>query len=1010
MAEELNQRSSTVVPGALGSRYKSGFKGDDNHSQHGHFNLGGKVKEFTDNFAFRQGQHTRLTNTDDDSPKPSTEPSSASLRDVKPDVKRHGAPTNGAPKPSGLFMPKRIQKGLYNNKNQVLHKPLLTTSNQLPPRRKNQAQERSQEKGQDEDAEDQYFLENQYPQRSFRKELQRQRQHKSTQRPSPLKSQHSFTPQTPPSRKGIASPLLLSPHSSTWSPRGVPIDVPKPCITYLDEPTIASPSARKSFPAISTPSPNARRRSQPSMKRIESEESLPPFPKTMEEFLELDYRSQMRLGGHVEIKRRIQERLWSNKPPTRDGQDDMNDIRSRKDKHDQDSGHASKQKPVGRSKDDRVKEGTLRSNHSLTPTKKSTSQIVAPDSDSDLEDGDLFKSVPLGNKSAAPSFAPFAPSLSITSSAILKTTQSETGTRISDNPFSVTEADTVYLNQSPPHSIFKDTQLDHSRTEPLKKTKPILVLDSPTMKENSEPSKDFFDLSRNHDRSNRRDTSKGLRHSKERTTQRKGDPRRSRSRTHSRSRSRSRGRNRSRDRSNVNRAKDEHSDHTARSPSFPDILSKERRKKRDYLSRSSSSSSSDDAERERLKSPSSRAKQGSRARKAAESPSIKRVVDEKDLESVLDEVFLFHPPSQSRDKFTLPSPSRKKSRVSLNQDLVFLSDDDVPTMALGGRDRSEDVCPYCGDALPLPKDRSSRLVSALNKVLAALAQTHREQQQQQRQQQRQQQQQQQQQQRQQQQRHREHGSSRGLEQTGSFTDSTGVRQDCSNTRQRQSSIDTSPVQINSKGMSRSEYHHHHPVEDQENEKNDGGEVNDDVSQKPTHRLSLMEKFEFCRVHIAEEMYVPMGKERQYPSKIDFSELGERVRIMEPQLREIIQGKKASTFLNRALHLYEKVGIIRARHPHTVLAGVPETMPGYYGSKGSAEIFKILAELFLETHILTSEQAHPQKPVEYVQQVLIPEVGLRLIAEDKGISFEDARQVMLESVEFGSYMHDIESNP
>jgi len=89
-------------------------------------------------------------------------------------------------------------------------------------------------------------------------------------------------------------------------------------------------------------------------------------------------------------------------------------------------------------------------------------------------------------------------------------------------------------------------------------------------------------------------------------------------------------------------------------------------------------------------------------------------------------------------------------------------------------------------------------------------------------------------------------------------------------------------------------------------------------------------------------------------------------------------------------------------------------PGYYGSKGSSELFKILARLFLESQFLTHEKANPQKPSEYIQHVLVPEAGVRLIAEDRRKSFSGdpislgaAREIMMESVEFGSYVHDIE---
>ena len=71
-------------------------------------------------------------------------------------------------------------------------------------------------------------------------------------------------------------------------------------------------------------------------------------------------------------------------------------------------------------------------------------------------------------------------------------------------------------------------------------------------------------------------------------------------------------------------------------------------------------------------------------------------------------------------------------------------------------------------------------------------------------------------------------------------------------------------------------------------------------------------------------------------------------------------------------------------------------------------------MFIESNVLTHELAQPQKPIEYIQQVLVPEAGLRLIVEDRetlsgqgAISLEEAREIMMDSVEFGNYMHDIE---
>lgn len=82
---------------------------------------------------------------------------------------------------------------------------------------------------------------------------------------------------------------------------------------------------------------------------------------------------------------------------------------------------------------------------------------------------------------------------------------------------------------------------------------------------------------------------------------------------------------------------------------------------------------------------------------------------------------------------------------------------------------------------------------------------------------------------------------------------------------------------------------------------------------------------------------------------------------------------------------------------------------------------MLVKMFIETEILTNEAARPQGPIEYIQQVLVPETGVRLIMEDRqgfsadggkgegkaSMSVEEAQAIMLDSVEFGNYVHDIE---
>jgi hypothetical protein len=63
---------------------------------------------------------------------------------------------------------------------------------------------------------------------------------------------------------------------------------------------------------------------------------------------------------------------------------------------------------------------------------------------------------------------------------------------------------------------------------------------------------------------------------------------------------------------------------------------------------------------------------------------------------------------------------------------------------------------------------------------------------------------------------------------------------------------------------------------------------------------------------------------------------------------------------------------------------------------------------MNTNILTMDMTKPQEPVEYLQQVLVPETAIRLISQDRGgIPLDEAKKVMEDSIEFGMYVHDID---
>ncbi|RIA93583.1 RTC4-like domain-containing protein [Glomus cerebriforme] len=177
-----------------------------------------------------------------------------------------------------------------------------------------------------------------------------------------------------------------------------------------------------------------------------------------------------------------------------------------------------------------------------------------------------------------------------------------------------------------------------------------------------------------------------------------------------------------------------------------------------------------------------------------------------------------------------------------------------------------------------------------------------------------------------------------------------------------------------------------------------------------HSLNVIDQFEFCRLHDAETHIVPEGLKKNYPINIDFDRLPKRVEELIPELILVIKGEIKSLYRDIALDVYQELGRARARKPTILMGRFQKFQPGYYGSKGASIIFSSLVSLFMNTNVLTMDMTKPQEPLEYLNQVLVPEAAIRLISQDRGgISLEEARKEMEDSVEFGMYVHDIEED-
>lgn len=70
------------------------------------------------------------------------------------------------------------------------------------------------------------------------------------------------------------------------------------------------------------------------------------------------------------------------------------------------------------------------------------------------------------------------------------------------------------------------------------------------------------------------------------------------------------------------------------------------------------------------------------------------------------------------------------------------------------------------------------------------------------------------------------------------------------------------------------------------------------------------------------------------------------------------------------------------------------------------MMEVLNDMFLKTDKINKEMTKPLTPVEFLQQVLVPECGLRLIQQDMKLTTKkEALDVMKESTEYGSIVYN-----
>lgn len=78
--------------------------------------------------------------------------------------------------------------------------------------------------------------------------------------------------------------------------------------------------------------------------------------------------------------------------------------------------------------------------------------------------------------------------------------------------------------------------------------------------------------------------------------------------------------------------------------------------------------------------------------------------------------------------------------------------------------------------------------------------------------------------------------------------------------------------------------------------------------------TVIEQYEFCRVHRGEGIIIPYGTEKGYPLHIDFANLPSRIVNLKSELLKIIKGQKYSDYRVNAIKRIQEIGPSKANNP------------------------------------------------------------------------------------------------
>ncbi|KAF8124444.1 nuclear condensing complex subunit [Boletus edulis] len=160
----------------------------------------------------------------------------------------------------------------------------------------------------------------------------------------------------------------------------------------------------------------------------------------------------------------------------------------------------------------------------------------------------------------------------------------------------------------------------------------------------------------------------------------------------------------------------------------------------------------------------------------------------------------------------------------------------------------------------------------------------------------------------------------------------------------------------------------------------------------------------------ESHQLPIATQRGWPKTIDFAKVPARVQEMKKELEAIVLDmdvspndgvgpRSKSTFWIQVKNGVKKQGSRTMLAVKGQFTSFEKSQPGYYGEQGSAIIHQTLFDLFPPSAFNMS-LVEPLTLIEFIQLVLVPEVAIRLIAEDLSVNMDEALRTLHDSAKYG----------